>query len=63
MENYSPAWYTHDMGITRSLSIGPKNRELKITLEINNILNQQYEVVQCYPMPGTNVKLKLVVDL
>ena len=51
------------MGITRSLSIGPKNRELKITLEINNILNQQYEVVQCYPMPGTNVKLKLVVDL
>ena len=62
-ENYSPAWYTHDMGITRSFSIGPQKRDLKITLEVNNILNQQYEVVQCYPMPGTNIKLRLNFEL
>ncbi|MBP5391684.1 MAG: TonB-dependent receptor [Bacteroidales bacterium] len=62
-ENYSPAWYTHDMGITRSFSIGPQKRDLKITLEVNNILNQQYEVVQCYPMPGTNIKIRLNFEL
>ena len=26
---------------------------IRVTAEINNIFNQQYEVVQCYPMPGT----------
>ena len=31
--------------------------------EINNIFNQQYEVVQCYPMPGTSFKIKLNVML
>ena len=31
--------------------------DLKTTLEVNNLLNQQYEVVACYPMPGTNFKL------
>mgnify|MGYP000506120985 CR=1 FL=1 len=31
--------------------------DLKLTLEVNNLLNQQYEVVTCYPMPGTNFKL------
>lgn len=33
------------------------------TLEVNNIGNQQYEVVRCYPMPGTNFKIKLKFKL
>ena len=30
---------------------------MKVTAEVNNLLNQQYEVIQNYPMPGTNVRL------
>lgn len=52
--NYQPSWYTSDCSIAKSLRINA--HELKLTLEINNLLNQQYEVVSCYPMPGTNFK-------
>lgn len=53
-ENYSQPWYTHDLSLSRNLSL--KNKTLRITAEVNNIFNQHYEVVQWYPMPGTNLK-------
>ena len=52
--NYVLPWYTSDLSIARSLPL-PKG-EMKVTLEVNNLFNQQYEVVICYPMPGTNFK-------
>lgn len=52
--NYQLPWYTSDFSIARNLPL--KKGDLKITLEINNIFNQQYEVVACYPMPGINFK-------
>lgn len=52
--NYQPSWYTSDCSIAKALRINA--HELKLTLEVNNLLNQQYEVVSCYPMPGTNFK-------
>lgn len=52
--NYVLPWYTSDLSIARNLSL--KKGELKATLEVNNLFNQQYEVVICYPMPGTNFK-------
>lgn len=55
--NYLQSWYTSDFSMGRRFNIGPG--ELKTTLEINNIFNQQYEVVSCYPMPGINFKLTL----
>ena len=58
-ENYALPWYTHDLSLSKTLNL--KDTELRVTLEANNILNQQYEVVQCYPMPGVNFKLKLNV--
>jgi outer membrane cobalamin receptor len=57
VENWTPPWFTHDMSLSRTIRL-PKS-ELRVTAEINNIFNQQYEVVQCYPMPGTNIKIKL----
>lgn len=60
-ENYSQPWYTHDMSLSRSFRW--KRTEVRITAEINNIFNQQYEVVQCYPMPGTNFKIKINLSL
>jgi outer membrane receptor protein involved in Fe transport len=60
-ENWSPPWYTHDLSLSRTVALA--RSELRLTAEINNLLNQQYEVVQNYPMPGTNVKLKLTWTL
>ncbi len=53
--NYQLPWYTSDFSLARSMAM-PRG-DLKLTLEVNNLFNQQYEVVICYPMPGTNFKL------
>lgn len=60
-ENYAQPWYTHDFSLSKTFQWG-KTR-IRVTAEINNIFNQQYEVVQCYPMPGTSFKIKLNVML
>lgn len=58
-ENYSKPWYTSDLSLTKLVRI--KKCTFRITGEVNNVFNQQYEVVQCYPMPGTNFKVKINV--
>ncbi|MBO7199572.1 MAG: TonB-dependent receptor, partial [Alistipes sp.] len=60
-ENYSTPWYTSDLSLSRELQVG--QYPLRISAEVNNLFNQQYEVVQCYPMPGTNFRIKLNVIL
>lgn len=59
-ENYEPSWYTHDVNIGRQLSFGDK-LTISISAEANNILNQQYDVVLNYPMPGRNWKAILKI--
>ena len=56
-ENYAQPWYTHDISLTKSFLFN--GWELQATALVNNILNQQYEVVKCYPMPGTNFMIKV----
>lgn len=53
-ENYALSWYTSDLSLSKTFNL--RRTQLRATAEVNNLLNQQYEVVQCYPMPGTNVK-------
>lgn len=53
-ENYALSWYTSDLSLSKIFNL--KCSQLRAAVEVNNLLNQQYEVVQCYPMPGTNVK-------
>ena len=60
-ENYSQPWYTHDMSLSKSFQWNRVG--MRVTAEVNNICNQQYEVVQCYPMPGTNFKIKINLTL
>ncbi len=60
-ENYAQPWYTHDMSLSKLFVL--KRVKLRGTVEVNNIFNQQYEVVQCYPMPGTNFKIKINLTL
>lgn len=53
--NYEQPWYTHDMTIGKKLRF--KRIETDLSLEVNNIFDQQYDVVLNYPMPGRNYKL------
>lgn len=52
--NYQLPWYTSDLSFAHRLPL--KKGEMRFTLEVNNLFNQQYEVVSCYPMPGINFR-------
>jgi outer membrane cobalamin receptor len=60
-ENHVRPWYTSDVALARLFHLS--NAKIRVAAEVNNLLNQQYEVVQCYPMPGTNVKLTISITL
>ena len=55
--NYVQPWYTHDLSIYGEWQI--HRFRLKANLEINNLLGQDYEVIQNYPMPKQNVRCTL----
>ena len=57
--NYVQPWYTHDLSLYGEWGI--KRWWLKANLEINNLLGQDYEVIQNYPMPKQNVRCTLAV--
>ena len=67
--NHEQPWYTHDVSISYDLETRPRplphkegsnqtrcRPRLHFAIEINNMLNQQYEVILNYPMPGINGK-------
>mgnify|MGYP000244195308 FL=1 len=60
-ENYAKEWYTNDLSLSRRLHW--KKMLWKLTAEVNNVFNQQYEVVQRYPMPGINFRFVINVEL
>ena len=60
-ENYEQPWYTSDLSLSRSFAHERFNS--KLTLEVNNLFSQDYEVVLNYPMPKRNYKLTLTVEI
>lgn len=48
-------WYTHDLSIQKKFNW--YSHQFKVSFEVNNTLNQHYDVVRNYPMPGRNFKL------
>jgi len=60
-ENYEQPWYTHDMSFAKTFH--QKQWNGKISLEINNIFSQDYEVVLNYPMPKRNYKIALSIEI
>ena len=60
-ENYAKEWYTNGLSLSRRLHW--KKMLWKLTAEVNNVFNQQYEVVQWYPMPGINFRFVINVEL
>lgn len=59
--NYEPSWYTHDFTLTKVINI--HKQRFTCSAELNNMLNQSYDVVLNYPMPGRNFKLILKIEL
>lgn len=57
--NYVQPWYTHDLSLYGEWSI--HRWELKTNIEVNNLLGQDYEVIQNYPMPKQNVRCTVAV--
>ena len=60
-ENEAKERYTNDLSASKTFLW--KKTKVRLTAEVNNLLNQQYEVVQCYPMPGTNVKFTINIEI
>lgn len=60
-ENYEQPWYTSDLSASRDINL--KKYKIRIAGEVNNILNQDYEVVLNYPMPKRNYKIILSIEL
>ncbi|MBQ0068242.1 MAG: TonB-dependent receptor [Bacteroidales bacterium] len=59
--NHEQPWYTHDISANYSFNWG--KARIKLTGEVNNLLNQYYDVIQNYPMPGRNFKFILKIDI
>lgn len=56
-DNYVRPWYTHDIGFTYTTTFN--KHKLKFTAEINNLLNQSYDVISNFPMPGRNYRFTI----
>ncbi len=53
--NYVQPWYTSDL--SASWTVQRKSYTHKLALEVNNLLNQYYDVVLNFPMPGRNYRI------
>ncbi len=59
--NHMPRWSTSDLHLAKSLQI--IKTHCTFSVEINNIFNRHYEVVQGYPMPGISAIFGIKVEL
>ncbi|WP_316788031.1 TonB-dependent receptor [Pedobacter frigoris] len=58
--NYVRPWYTHDAAVHYNTRLN--KREIRITAEINNLLNQDYAVIENFPMPGRHYRFGLTYN-
>ena len=65
--NYTQPWYTHDLSLVGEWDIykargerreakGKRLFTLRVALDVNNLLSQDYDVILNYPMPKRNYK-------
>lgn len=58
--NHMPAWHTCDISLSHT--IRTKNNNLRITAEINNLFNKEYDVIRNFPMPLRNYAISIVYE-
>ena len=61
-QNHMEPWYTHDISIQYEWRNSRKTG-YRLSFEINNLLNQRYDVIQNYPMPGINCAAGFSIEL
>ena len=59
--NHVQPWYTSDLSMTYRANI--KRVGVRLTLEVNNLFSQDYDVIINYPMPKRNYAVSLEVML
>lgn len=59
--NYVPLWHTHDLSLSYDFSFN--RSRIRLLAEAKNILNQSYEVIANYPMPGRNYRISIRVSI
>ena len=59
--NYMQPWYTNDVHGSYTFKWGKKR--CRLTAEVNNLLNQDYDVILNYPMPKRNYAVGLTVEM
>jgi outer membrane cobalamin receptor len=59
--NYVVPFQTHDISTAYSFKI--TSAQITVNVDINNIFNQHYEVVLNYPMPSTNFKIGIKLEI
>jgi outer membrane receptor protein involved in Fe transport len=55
--NYMEPWYTQDAAVGYEFKL--KKGSININGEVNNLLNQYYDLIPNFPMPGRNYRLTL----
>lgn len=58
--NYIGPWYTSDLSLSYDFSLW--RIKWRAMLQVNNILDQAYDVIAGYPMPGINFKGGLTLE-
>ena len=59
--NHIEPWYTSDLSLRYQFTI--HHSQFTMMAQVNNVLDQQYEVIVNYPMPGRNFALTLTVEI
>ncbi len=64
--NYEQPWYTHDISLAGEWQVAQlketnEGLRLRACVEVNNLLGQDYEVIQNYPMPKQNAKITMTL--
>lgn len=69
--NYTQPWYTSDLSLAYEFRVGrhsatpgaERRVKLRIQLDVNNLLSQDYDVILNYPMPKRNYRATVAVEL
>ena len=59
--NHMEPWYTSDLSLRYKFMVD--SLQFTAQAEVNNVLDQDYEVIVNYPMPGRNYALTLSVEI
>ena len=58
--NYVQPWYTHDVALVWEGKVA--KLPLRLSAEVNNLLNQYYDVILNFPMPGRNCRCSVSIN-